>query len=231
MTELPDTDVNVTVNDSQTNVAAPPHAYSAHISFPSIPVNISFFSGDEEENVIDWFESFEFSARALGWSETDMFNVLPAYLQGTARRWYNAISAAVQNVSDPKIGIIAINPPQDYVTLKNRMIADLCPADYRSYLSQELNNSKQKIGQSAIAFIYEIYELCRRIHEQTPEVFIISIIKEKLLPQIKYGINLKNPTTLHELIEAARLAERAMHSCSSPFDVPNREVVQLQTQV
>uniref|UniRef100_A0A158P4N7 RNA-directed DNA polymerase n=1 Tax=Tetranychus urticae TaxID=32264 RepID=A0A158P4N7_TETUR len=227
---------NVTSNEeTRTNNLVPPLT-TANVTFPNVPVNINFFSGDDDENVIDWFDSFEFAAAALGWSKTDMFNVLPAYLQGTARRWYYAITSPIPNVAnvpDTQNGMVAPsqNSPQDYHDLKTRMIADLCPADYRSYLSQELYKSKQKIGQSAIAFIYEIHELCRRIHEQTREVFIISMIKEKLLPQIKYGIALQNPKTLHELVEAARLAERAMHSCSTPFDAPSKEVTQLQTQV
>lgn len=55
---------------------------TANISLPSVAVNINFFSGDEDENVIDWFETFEFAAKALGWNEHDMFNAVPAYLHG-----------------------------------------------------------------------------------------------------------------------------------------------------
>ena len=189
----------------------PSPTMAASVTLPAIPVTINYFTADEEENVIDWFSSFQFAANALGWQPNDMFRYVPAYLQGTARRWYNAIS----NSPDK---------PTDYSSLKNKMIQDLCPADYRSYLSQELYKSKQKIGQSAIAFIYEIQELCLRIHEETPEILIVSMIKEKLLPQIKYGIALQNPKTMIELVEAARKAERAMYSCMTPFDIPNNNV-------
>ncbi|XP_025016786.1 uncharacterized protein LOC112538932 [Tetranychus urticae] len=201
--------------------AAPVVTTGPALPLPNISLTINYFSGDDDENIIDWFQTFEFSAKALGWSETDMFNAIPAYLQGTARRWYYAISGQVM----PE------HVPTNYIDLKNRMVEDLCPADYRSYLSQELYKATQKIGQSAVAFIYEMNELCLRIHEKTPEVFIVSMIKEKLLPQIKYGIALHNPKTLQELVERARLAERAMHSCANPFEPPNREIIQLQTQV
>ena len=56
-----------------------------------------------------------------------------------------------------------------------------------------------------------------RIDETTPKAYIMSMIKERILPQIKYEIDLQNPHTLIALIQAARVAERAMHSCNDSF--------------
>ena len=184
------------------------------VNMPNIPITIPTFSADIDENIIDWFENFEFAAQTLNWSEAEKFQRLPTYLQNTARRWYT------MNLNP---NIPEADRPRDYVTLKSYMIRDLCPADYRSYLSQQLNNSAQQPGQSSTSFIYEIQELCLRIDESTPEIFILSIIKEKLLPQIKYGIALQNPQSIQELVAAARLAERAMHICNNPFNVPTTQ--------
>ena len=182
--------------------------YVAPISMPTPPVNLTAFSGEEDENILDWFERFESVATNFNWNAEQMYITLPTYLQGTAKRCYNFIISAY-TPDDKK--------PTDYNSLKRTLIRDLCPSDYRSFLSQQLHNTVQQPGQSTTSFIYQIQDLCLRIDAGTPEIFILSMIKEKLLPQIKYGIALQNPENLHQLIEAARLAERAAFSCNSVF--------------
>ena len=135
-----------------------------------------------------------------------MFKIIPNYLQGTAKKWHKFIYGPFTPDE---------SKPKNYQELKTSMIKDLCPADYRSVLSQQLNNAFQKPGQTTISFIYEIQELCLRIDDGISEMFILSIIKEKLLPQIKYAISLQNPQNLQQLIESARLAERSMFSSNN----------------
>lgn len=94
-----------------------------------------------------------------------MLKAFPAYLAGTARRWYTSTFSSNQA------------KPTTYAELKAAMIADLCPADY---LSQQLQQARQMPGQPSINFIYEIQELSLRIDENTPEVFIVSMAKEKI---------------------------------------------------
>ena len=123
---------------------------------PNLPVNIPPFSGEDDENIVDWFENFEVVARTYGWTMDQMFRAVPTYLLGTARRWFNFVTGNYT----PEV-----KRPASYVGLKESMIRDLCPSDYRSYLSQQLNSASQRPGQSTTSFIYEIQELCLRIDE------------------------------------------------------------------
>ena len=148
----------------------------ATINVPDI--NIPAFSAEFNDDIFEWFDNYESVARAFNWNQLDKFQRITNYLQGTAKRWYRLNLGP--NVPDE-------NKLKDFVTLKSLMIRDLCAPNYRSWLYQQLNYASQQPAQSSIAFIYEMQELCMRIDETIPEIYMLSLIKEKLLPQIKYG--------------------------------------------
>ena len=104
---------------------------------------------------------------------------------------------------------LLIKKPTDYYSSKRALIRNLCLLDYRSFLSQQLHNTVQQPGQASTSSIYQIQYLYLRMDAGTPEIFILSMIREKLLPRINYIIALQNPENLHQLIEVSRVTERA----------------------
>jgi hypothetical protein len=92
-------------------------------------VTIRPFTGDGEEDVIDWLEEYEYLTEAAGWDDQARFTKVAAYLHGTARRWYSAYG---------KPGLP--NAPRDFEGLKVALIKGLCPTNYRSFLIQKNND-------------------------------------------------------------------------------------------
>ena len=160
---------------------------------------INPFNG-ENEDVMDWLSHFENATRALGINAEDTFRILPYYLQGTAKRWYDLTVGPYG--SDPK--------PTTYDELRQLMIQGLCPADYLAHLSQQLHEARQQKGQTTTSFICEVYDLCKKIHGEMPEQLIVNFISERLLPSVRALVILKNPTTLMQLIDAGKLADRSL---------------------
>ena len=155
--------------------------------------------------MVEWLTYYEATTRSMGWTDDQKFMALPGYLVGSARRWYNFIN---KYDSDQK--------PRNFTELRTRMVKDLCAADFRQYLSQQLHNARQKPGQSTANFIYEMQELCEKIDSNMPESTILMLIRERLLPQIQHDITFQNPRTLVALLDAAKTSERAMNVLQQP---------------
>jgi hypothetical protein len=133
----------------------------------------------------------------MGWSNAEKFQFLPAYLTGTARKWY-------EHILDKKY---STTPPSDYNTLRVALVKDYCLSDYRDCLSRKLKKIEQRPEQSVTDFILEVKNLCLKIEEKMPEPIIVSLIRGGLLPSIAKRVARDNPLTISKLLESARSAE------------------------
>uniref|UniRef100_A0A158P5K5 Peptidase A2 domain-containing protein n=1 Tax=Tetranychus urticae TaxID=32264 RepID=A0A158P5K5_TETUR len=176
--------------------AASQSAYVSPLNLADNPVEIKPFTGKDGEEIIDWLSEFESSAEALGWDEQTRYLTLPAYLRESARDWYTYL-------------VSYKGKPKDYKSLKTELIKDLCSADYRAYLTDKLMNKKQRPDQPASFFIYEVLALAKKVDEKLSKNVIMSVIRKGLLPELQYGVQLRDPKTIEEYIEYARSAERA----------------------
>ena len=170
-------------------------AVSQHLHIPN-------FSGDGDEDLLDWLDHFESSAIALEWDEDTKLKALPAYLIGTASKWYRCRIKTLTNELAPK----------SFEEIKRKMVSDLAPSGYRKSLIKKLNNKKQRPDQSAISYSYEIRDLCRRINPDMQEELVNSFIDRGLKSNIRTRLDLLTADNSTDFISKVTLAERSLLS-------------------
>ena len=165
-------------------------------------LHIPNFSGDGEEDLLDWLDHFESAAFALEWDESTKLKALPAYLTGTASKWYRC---RIKSLTDDEI-------PKTFEDLKRKMVSDLAPSGYRKSLIKELNAKKQRPDQSAIAYAYEVRDLCRRINPDMQEELVNSFIDRGLKSNIRTRLDLLTADSSTDFISKVTQAERSLLS-------------------
>ncbi|XP_053212264.1 uncharacterized protein LOC128395805 [Panonychus citri] len=166
----------------------------------SIPVanlnNINALSYDYGEDLVDWFENYEFESDAAGWDDETKLTRLPMYLQGTARSWYACYAS-------PSVK----SRPKDYLTLKKMMVRDLCRSDYRTMLEQKIFDYRQEADQPVANYILKMKDLCRRYESEMNEKKIIRIAIRGMWPAISQHLDQFEMETVSDLLRRANVAE------------------------
>uniref|UniRef100_A0A158P4I8 RNA-directed DNA polymerase n=1 Tax=Tetranychus urticae TaxID=32264 RepID=A0A158P4I8_TETUR len=164
-------------------------------------IHIPNFSADGED-VLDWLDHFESAAAALEWDEDTKLKAIPAYLTGTASRWYRC---CIKPLKENEI-------PKTFEDFKLKFVSGLSPAGYRKSLIKELNEKKQRPDQSAIAYSYEVKDLCKRIYPELKEDIINSFIDRGLNSNIRTRLDLLTADKDTDFISKVTLAERSLLS-------------------
>lgn len=162
-------------------------------SLPKIP----YFTG-ENEDVVQWLERFEKVSNALGMSVREKFSRLPVYLVGTASCWYNVRAKPGRP-----------NAPTNYTELINALLTMFTPVNYTDNLRNQLRSKTQQLGQPVKSYIFEMMEIAYRIEPDAPDQFVISVIKQAMLPGIEMFLNILPHATMNEFLSSAEKAEKS----------------------
>jgi len=171
----------------------------ARMSTPISPILLPPFTGDNvHEDLIDWFEQYEYLSESLGWKAEERLAKLPLHLNGTARLRYTSIR--------PKLNTDRYN---SYEKIKHGMLKVLLKPDYRSEYHKRITSQKQDRDQTPSSFVIKMERLCRRVDRNMTESTILSFIREGLDDRLKPWISAHDPKTIEELLEALQSAERS----------------------
>ena len=136
---------------------------------------IPTFSGENaHEDLIDWFEEYEYTTSALQWTNEERFSKLPLYLKASARKWYTLIRPRVG--SGQQIDI--------YEKLKHEMLKMLIQLDYRTEYHRKMMTMKQKKGESH-SYILNMQALFKRVDKDMNESTVLTYIREGLDGSLK----------------------------------------------
>lgn len=90
------------------------------------------------------------------------------------------------------------------------MVSDLCTADFRSVLEQKLSENKQHQGQSVIAFISKMKDVCRRYDKLMEEKQTIRKIMKGILSEIRQYLDQQEIKTVQDLMTRAKKQNKQM---------------------
>ena len=158
-----------------------------------VPVNIPVLTCDYGEDIVDWFEDFEYETKAAGWDDKLRLARFPSYLKGTARNFY---SFQCKDLST-------------YYELKQLMVKALCSKEYRSNLERKIFEEKQKRDQPVLSYIMEMQKLIQKYDLEMEEKNRVRLIKRNMLPEIQQYLDQFDFENLNQLIDRATKAEES----------------------
>ena len=186
----------------------------APMNTPISPILLPPFTGDNvHEDLVDWFEQYEYLSESVGWNAEERLAKLPLHLNGTARLWYTSIR--------PKLGTERYN---SYDKIKHEMLKVLLKPDYRSEYHKRMTTQKQDKDQTPSSFVIKMERLCRRVDRNMTESTILSFIREGLDDRLKPWISSQDPKTIDELLEALQSAERSARESREVNDLNSSRV-------
>jgi len=134
------------------------------------PIVIDNLTG-EEEDLLDWFDSFDRTAQSCGWSEGIKGAKIANYLKATALQvWENMLTA----------------DKTSYEKIKKEIIKQLANEDN---LDEEFHNKTQKESEGIISYSYTLIKLANRgfpsMDKEEKDKMILKKFIKSVLPKYK----------------------------------------------
>jgi hypothetical protein len=158
------------------------------------PIVIDNLTG-EEEDLLDWFDSFDRTAQSCGWSEGIKGAKIANYLKATALQvWENMLTA----------------DKTSYEKIKKEIIKQLANEDN---FDEEFHNKTQKESEGIISYSYTLIKLANRgfpsMDKEEKDKMILKKFIKSVLPKYKQAFAIANPTTLELAKDIAKRTELA----------------------
>ena len=174
----------------------------------SIAVHPDKFYGYPNDDVIDWFSSFERIARANEWSLTKQGRMISAYLRGPAADHFEKLDT--RNKSN-------------YEAIKNSLIERFSPADMRRSAYSNLAGRKQGKRESVNEFASAIQRLVFRSFPSGVDNEIIEMTaREHFILGLRYDlmrrVTMADPKSFSDAIRIA-LREESLEANYAPEKV------------
>lgn len=139
-----------------------------------------------------WFEDYETACELNKWTEDDMVYYFPAYLEGSALRWYKwyiktPCKNAGKTITWPYI-TRCFN--KNYFSVMNK-----------AKIGQQIDSKVQKPEEAVNAFIADMRALLMTYDSSMPETTQIEKVRERLLPDYQKFIAYNDSQTYEELVE------------------------------
>ena len=119
------------------------------------------YPGGRDDDAHQWVTRFEKAATFNGWGPADIVACFPAYIDGTAYRWYRCMRDPPATWED----LITEGRPNQ-PGLKTRFLKQFQIEDYKEFLETKLESRKQKEGESLTGYIFEKGEWCYDVDKE-----------------------------------------------------------------
>ena len=176
------------------------HTGPTRISTPKETRLVDFptFKGGNQDP-IEWLEGFQRACAANRVAENRMLDILPSYLKGTALTWFNQCGAHRWR---------SIIPTQSFVQLFQD---HYCNIFRKQQWKHQLQNLKQRNGETIDEYVAEITELWKRIDPNNNRTNADKIAEfiEGLRPEFIVPVQSSMPKDIDEAINKALALETA----------------------
>ena len=135
-----------------------------------VPVVPKFFKGTPEEDSEKYIIQFERAAQCNNWDDDAKKRYLPVYLEGTAQLWFQDWSRE-HNIASTTWASFVDTFKYAFLSVAKVDVAE-----------RKLYSRKQKLGESAEDYLYEMLDLCHAVDEKMPEAKIVRYIVKGLIP-------------------------------------------------
>jgi len=157
-----------------------------------VPVIPKPFSGKAQEDASKYIISFERAAKCNLWNDDTKLAYFPVYLEGTAALWFKSYSKH-PNFPNKTWNEVSTAFKDAFTSTSRVEIAEL-----------KLLARKQRVGESAEDYIYEMIDLCENAEPGMAESKKIRFIIKGMRPTFLEKINFLDPKTLEELLAYVR---------------------------
>lgn len=147
--------------------------------------NPGVFSGQVNESVELFVNSFERAAKINAWKQENLKTYLPIYLAGAALDIYENIVRKNQGVT--------------WEELKQEIQKTFSPVESNEIKVMKLNSRIQYPSESVIQYMAEIEKLCSQVDDRMEESKICSHILKGLNPALLQQISMLDNNTLEKL--------------------------------
>ena len=160
------------------------------------------FAGGRDEDAHQWVTRFEKAVTFNGWGPADILACFPAYIDGTAYRWYICLGEVPTTWEDIKT---EGNP--DAPGLKTRFLQQFQAEDYKTFLESKLVSRKQKEEESITEYYFQKVQWCYDVEKKMDDRKILNYLFSGLRKDIKEFLYPMGPKTPREFLELGKRIE------------------------
>ena len=169
-------------------------------------VHPPMFTGGEKDDPKDWLERFEIAARQNNWNDAAKVNQFGAYMDGTARQWYNNAGNLPMDWADTQ----AAGNQAAVTGLRTAFLNEFQSSDYKRALQKKLKTRRQTPKEKLMAYFWDVIDLCKKVDPNMSEADQVKHATDGLLPKLKEKIIPYQVTTKKDFIKHAKAVEAAM---------------------
>ncbi|CAF1310440.1 unnamed protein product [Adineta ricciae] len=146
------------------------------------------FSGSTSQEISDWIEDFEDKCDDLALEGAQRFSVAVGLLADNAKLWYDTQKDTIK----------------DWETLKTKLSAyfKLITGTDQFELQQKLHNRRRRNDEPAIDYCHQTLKLCSKVDKNMDEMTRIKHLGKGLDTDTRLHMDLKNPNTTEEFLQA-----------------------------
>ena len=174
----------------------------------SSQLKVTPFANAPGQDLEEWLQQYEFAAVGAGWDAAKMGERIGSHMIGAARAWYqDRIRDAEENFS--------------YEDVVGMMRNDFLSSGYKQHLRERVRRRKQGLFEGVANFIFIMKGLIKRMDRNLDESEVVERIIEGMLPQIAAKVIPLRPRCVEDLLEKAKLVEKALRCEAKMSDTGN----------
>ena len=171
------------------------------------------FNGDKDDDAYQWMTRFEKAAKFNRWNQSDILASFPAYIDGTAYRWYrclNVIPGTWLDVPATAGQLDAAEQPAPVTKgLKTLFLEQFQEMEYKTFLKARLMTRKQKEGENIADYYFTKLEWCKDLKADMKEEKKMLYLFEGLCQETKKILFPLKPRTCKEFLELGQRIKMA----------------------
>ena len=146
------------------------------------------FSGSTSQEVSDWIEEFEDKCDDMHLDDDQRLSIAVGLLADNAKLWYDTQRDFIK----------------DWETLKTKLSTyfKLITGTDQFELEQKLHNRRRRNDEPAIDYCHQTLKLCSKVNRDMDELTRIKHLNKGLDAQTQLHMDLKNPGTTEEFLQA-----------------------------
>lgn len=163
-------------------------------------VKVRSFSGNDDDDPIEWFDDFEWAAEANNWSDERKLKIASGYLKGMAAEWYKDNKANIDGWKD--------EDDQDH-SFYHLLVTYFATPEKQHKWQIQLNNLAQLENEKVDAYAIKFKKLLSQVdpEDSLPAQYIIRMFLSGLKGKTATFVAVTSPGNLNEAIVAARKVE------------------------
>lgn len=191
---------NINIHTTRANstihtVHRPPETFMAEKTVAAILTktleNLPKFVGKPEQNAEAWLDELTNTFRMADITETQALKIIPTFLAGPAKNWFNENHAVFES----------------WTTFKAEFINVYTSPSTKQLASQRLRHRQQGIDETVIEYYTNILKLCKIVDPEMTNATKLDYLYHGLRPSLLKDVFRKQPQTPAEFLEHARHEE------------------------